>query len=180
MQNDSLLAVKSLFDSCHENYQLLIEKNEVSLATEYKGQFSKVVLLACASYFETKVTSALLDGLQTKNCKLTHSFISRKALKRQYHTLFSWDGRNANSFFSMFGEAFLDFMKKKVERDVNLDLAIKNFLELGQLRNQLAHDDYALFVLDLTVENISEKFESAQYFVDSIGTSFQEYRNLVN
>lgn len=174
--DDSLLAVNQLFDSFKENYELLINKNEISFATEYKGQFAKILLLACASYFETKIANVVLDTLDTKNCSLTHSFVSKKALSRQYHTLFDWKGKNANSFFGLFGEEFREFMKKKVIADEILNKSIKDFLELGHLRNQLAHDNYATFILSLTVEDINEKFISAQLFVSKIEPFSHEYR----
>lgn len=175
--NDSLLAVNQLFEGFKENYKLLIGKNEISFATEYKGQFAKILLLASASYFETKMTNVVLDTLDTKNCSLTYNFLSKKALSRQYHTLFDWKGSNANSFFGLFGEGFKEFMKKKVTDDQVLHESIKDFLELGHLRNQLAHDNYATFILSLTVEDINEKFISAQFFVSKIEPFSDEYRN---
>ena len=69
MEDDALTAVNQLFDSCHENYELLISLGELSFATEYKSQFAKIVLLACASYFETKVTNIVLDVLDTKKMR---------------------------------------------------------------------------------------------------------------
>ena len=177
MEDDALVAVNHLFDSCHENYKLLIDIGEISFATEYKSQFAKVVLLACASYFETKVSNVVLDVLNTKKCVLTHYFVSKKALSRQYHTLFEWKGKNANSFFALFGEDFKEFVKAKVKDDDILDTGIKNFLELGRLRNQLAHDNYAMFVLSLTVEDISEKFISSQSFILNIESLVNEYRD---
>ncbi|MDQ6975871.1 MAG: hypothetical protein Q9M22_04800 [Mariprofundaceae bacterium] len=130
MQDDALIAVNALFSNFEENYQRLIDSSEISFATEYKGQFRKVVLLACASYFETKITNVVLDALNPSECRLTDSFLSKKALIRQYHMLFSWDAKNANSFFGLFGKPFQDHMKEKVKGDCSLDAGIKNFLEL--------------------------------------------------
>lgn len=184
MQDEPLLAVNDLFSSYEKNYQLLIDMNEISFATDYKSQFAKVFLLACASYFEQKLSDVVLSSLSTKHCVLTHSFVSKKALARQYHTLFDWKASNANSFFSLFGEDFRDFMKQSIKEDESLKNAIKDFLELGQLRNKLAHDNYAMFILNLTVEDINLKFISAQSFISKIEPSLNEYReaqkNLTN
>jgi len=174
--DDSLVAVNELFTNCDKNYKLLLEIKEVSFATEYKGQFAKVVLLACASYFETNVINTVLKSLNTSGCQLTYNFVLKKALSRQYHSLFDWKAKNANNFFSLFGEGFKDFMKAKVKEDEALNLGIKNFLELGRLRNQLAHDNYATFVLELTVEEIQEKFLSAMFFTEKIESHCKEYR----
>jgi len=176
VQDDALTAVNELFSSFEDNYQELMRSGEVSFATEYKGQFGKVVLLACASYFETKLSSVVLNALNPSDCLLTDSFISKKALKRQYHTLFGWEMKNANSFFGLFGKPFQDYMKEKVKGDSSLDSAIKDFLELGKLRNQLVHDNYATFILQLTVEDIKKKFESAQVFASAIEPSIADFR----
>ena len=176
MKDDAMGAVNQLFESYQQNYQLLISIKEISFANEYKDQQAKIYLLACASYFETKVTDTVLETLETNDCSLTHSFVAKKALARQYHTLFDWKGRNANSFFGLFGGDFRDFMKAKIKGDIELDSAIKNFLELGHLRNQLIHDNYALFRLNLTVEDIQKKFSSAHGFVQKINPLANEYR----
>lgn len=176
MSDDALLAVNSLFLKYADNYQRLIDQNEISFATEYKNQFSKVVLLSCASYFESKITTMILDKLNTKTCELTYSFVSKKALKRQYHTLFSWESKNANAFFGLFGSAYSDFMKEKVASDVNVENGIKDFLELGGLRNKLVHENYATFSLQLTVEDIKRKFESTLIALEFIEKSFEDFK----
>lgn len=176
VQDDSLQAVNELFTNCDKNYKLLLEIKEVSFATEYKGQLAKVVLLACASFFEANIIDTVMKSLNVSGCQLTYNFVLRKALLRQYHALFDWKAKNANNFFSLFGEGFRDFMKTKVKDDESLDLGIKNFLELGRLRNQLTHDNYATFVLELTVEDIYEKFSSARFFTDKIESHCKEYR----
>lgn len=177
MEDDALRAVNDLFDSSHEIYEWLMKQEQVSFATEHKGQFAKIVLLACASYFETRVTGVVLDVLDTKKCTLTHNFVSKKALSRQYHTLFDWKGKNANNFFGLFGKDFKEFAKVKIKNSDILSDSIKNFLELGDLRNQLVHNNYAMFSLNLTVKDISEKFASAQSFVSNIKPLVNEYRD---
>ncbi|WP_353570040.1 HEPN domain-containing protein [Candidatus Albibeggiatoa sp. nov. BB20] len=169
MQDDALSAIEKLFSDYTENYALLIDKGEISFANDYKNQFAKIVLLACASYFESKLTKILLDTLNTQTCPLTYSFISKKALTRQYHTLFRWDDKNANSFFGLFGlfgDDFKIFMKQQVKDNEQFKIAIEDFLELGRLRNKLVHDNYVTFLLNLTVEEIQQKFSSAQSFIN--------------
>jgi len=175
-QDDALIAVEQLFNNYEENYNSLMQSNEISFATDYKNQFAKVILLACASYFETKVVSTVIDSLNTESCPLTYNFVSRKALKRQYHTLFSWDAGNANSFFSFFGEEFKKFMGERVKEDEGLKSSIQDFLLLGSLRNQLVHDNYAMFSLELTVEDMWEKFENAQQFVFNIKNMTNDFK----
>jgi len=177
IKDDALIAVVQLFNDYEENYRTLIQNNEISFATDYKNQFAKVILLACTSYFETKVVNAIVESLNTKDCSLTYNFLSRKALKRQYHTLFSWEAQNANTFFNFFGDEFKKFMVQRVKEDENLKSSIKDFLLLGSLRNQLVHDNYAMFSLELTVEDLWNKFENAKNFVFNIKKMTNDFKS---
>ena len=176
MEDDAYRAVIDLYESFNKNCELLRKTNEVSFLNEYTEQFSKVLLLATASYFEDKVVSIIPEFLNPANCSLTENFISKKGLKRQYHTLFDWKSNNANTFFGLFGDDFKSFMRDKVNGDQKLKASIKSFIELGGLRNRLVHNNYAQFQLDKTVNEIFEEFKGSSYFVDQIQTFAEEFR----
>ncbi|MGR5080883.1 HEPN domain-containing protein [Photobacterium swingsii] len=171
----ALAAVERLYSDYTNYHSYLMNNAQVSFASEYKSQFSKVILLSSASYFENKVIKTILAFLNPNDCVLTNSFIENKALTRQYHTLFDWNKKNANKFFSYFGNDFKSFMENKVSNDATLKTSISNFMELGDLRNQLAHNDYAMFHLQLTPEEIFDKFQSAQIFINSINSFASEF-----
>ena len=176
MQDDALESVNQIFINYSKNYSILIDSEEISFANDYKSQSAKVALLACASYFEKRLTTEILNALNTKDCELTRSFILRKSLSRQYHTLFDWKNMSANNFFVLFGDDFKKHIKNKIKEDDVLDQSIKDFLMIGSLRNQLAHDNYATFRLNLTVEDIDKKFRSALNFVSSIQVIAREFK----
>lgn len=169
-------AIAALFKDYGENYTFLMENSHISIANDYKSQYSKVMLLSTASYFESKITQIMLEILNPHTCSITHGFMETKALKRQYHTLFNWDHRNANQFFSLFGSEFKEFMKEKLNADVDLNKSISDFMVLGSTRNKLVHGNYATFHLTLTAEDIFAKFENAIKFVDSLIPFSQEFR----
>ena len=64
--------------------------------------------------------------------------------------------RNANSFFRAFGNNFQSFMAERVRSTAELEESIRAFLEIGKLRNQLVHENFADFQLDKTVNEIVE------------------------
>ncbi len=175
-KDDALIAINMLFDGYEKHYEFLMQRGEVSIASDYENQFAKVALLACASYFEVKVTDVILEALVQGGCRLTYHFISKQALARRYHTLFSWDGRNANNFFGLFGDDFKGFVTNKLRDDDELKLSIRNFLELGALRNKLVHDNYATFNLQLTAEDIKSKFDSACLFLVGVRKHVDDFR----
>ena len=92
-------------------------------------------------------------------------FIDKQALERKYHSLFQWEASNANKFFSLFGED----MKKSLALEAKQDppsSAISDFLFLGATRNELVHENFAAFSLDVTADDIMRKFRNASTFVD--------------
>lgn len=176
-KDSSREAISALFHDYGENYAFLIESKQLSIANDYKAQYSKVMLLSTASYFESKVMQVMHHILNPQSCSMTKGFMETKALKRQYHTLFNWDQKNANQFFSLFGADFKDFMLDKVKQDIALTSSISDFMELGTKRNELVHGNYATFQLTLTADDIFQKFENATKFVDALIPLSDEFRN---
>jgi hypothetical protein len=66
-------------------------------------------------------------------------------------------------------------MKDSVKTDLKLDNAIRAFLELGNLRNQLVHQDYATFPLEKTSDEIYQLYQDALYFVDAFPGCLDEF-----
>lgn len=140
---------------------------EVSLRVTADDYFRKVLLLSAASYFEHKVSETLLEFVfeRTRGDGAILALVRSKAIERQYHTFFDWKSNNANTFFSLFGPHFKDYMKTQVEKDDGLRDAIRAFLEIGRLRNELVHLNFASFPLEKTVEEIYDLYKIANRFV---------------
>ncbi|HCO5676375.1 HEPN domain-containing protein [Escherichia coli] len=179
MEDMGYTSIESMFNNYKCYYDFLLTHNEISFANDYKSQFSKVMLLACASYFETLVVTKIHCMLNPSQCNLTHDFIDNKALTRQYHTLFDWKKRNANQFFSFFGPKFKEFMIEKVKSSTELTKSISDFMEIGELRNKLAHNNYATFVLESTAEEIYNNFLNAHSFVSQLDTFSTQFREQI-
>ena len=81
------------------------------------------------------------------------SFVKKKGINMEYHTYFSWGekdepekpGKNANQFFSLFGENFKSKMNNTIRQNKDLDDSVKAFIELGHLRNILVHSNFAAY-----------------------------------
>ena len=179
MNNTAREAIKQNYTDYQEYFLYLQEKIEISFLNNYSDVFSKTLLLSVASYFEDAIKQIVHKILLTSESKILKEFIENKALNRQYHTFFNWTGNNANSFFGLFGEDFKKFMITKVKADEDLEQSIKDFLFLGKTRNELVHRNYALFNIDMTVEDIYNKFESALKFIDSLIPFCDEFNNSI-
>jgi len=161
----------------HEEFQavclVLKEQEETSLEVSMRAQWSKAIVLASASFFERELCSCILETVPAA-FPLLKEFVQRQALSRRYHTLFSWDAKNANSFFGLFGPDFADRAKSAVSEDPELQSAVRAFLGLGQQRNAMVHGDFASFSLDATAEEVFSKFEAAQRFVSWVAGRLRE------
>lgn len=161
---------------------VLNEADEISLISTADDNFRKSLLLAAASYFEHRMTAAVLSFVSsaTRNHELVTSLVRNKAVARQYHTWFDWNAKNANNFFGMFGNGFRDFMKEKVNDDDDLDLSIRAFLELGGERNRLVHQDFGSFPLEKTSEEIYALYCRAMNFIEAFPEALNEFSTVSN
>lgn len=148
---------------------------EISAQVVIEDHARKALLLSVASHFEHRLTGYLKQLCRMAKNPLLTEFAVNKAVSRQYHALFQWKEKNLNSFFGLFGSEFKQRMTTSVKNDLQLDKAIKAFLELGNLRNQLVHQDYATFPLEKTSNEIYQLYLDALYFVDTFPEYLDEF-----
>ena len=122
----------------------------------------------------TEIIVDLYDEADQRTGVLS-GFVRRKAIGRSFASLFSWDSPNANYFYKLFGPDFAASMRRKVQEDRELEEAVKAFLEIGHLRNELVHKNYADFQLEKTLEEIYERYEIATNFLTAFPTVVREY-----
>lgn len=149
--------------------QQLEKAKEWSLLNVYQTDLPKLLVVATASRFETAITRHIEEFYrEVAQHDAATAFVMNKALFRQYHTLFNWPGNTATSFMKLFGEACA--ANFKIELDVQdwLATSVRDFLYLGNLRNELMHRDFASYSIDLTVEEVDAKSQSAERFVSAI------------
>lgn len=172
---------RGIVDQLYQEHQALvghlIATGEISLQVNVDSNFRKTLLLAAASYFETALSESLiaLFSDRTHSAEPMVEFVRNKAIARQYHTFFNWDRSNANSFFGLFGSTFSQYMSGEVNNDAALDSSIRAFLELGNIRNQLVHQNFASFPLEKTVDEIYTLYRDALRFVEAFPSKIGDY-----
>lgn len=163
--------IDALFKRHKEIAAYLRERGEVSFATEVESYLSKTLLLSSASYFETRVSDAIVAfaARVSQSDAALVSLVRRQVIERKYHTYFQWgqNGSGAISFFSMFGQTMKETAKLDLKRE-ELTRSAKAFLELGQLRNQLVHENFANYRLEKTPDEVLELYQSSLSFVQYI------------
>ena len=161
--------IKALYDEYNELIEFCRINNQISFEMYINDTYKKSLLLSAASYFETVITKGIHDFAEAKsrqNLELI-AFIDNKAIKRQYHTFFNWEGNNANQFFGLFGDTFKQQAKKQIQ-EKGLVEAERAFISIGHERNLLVHQNYIEATINDTVEEIYAKYEKACDFVELI------------
>lgn len=166
--------VHKFFMDNQELKAVLESSNEISLLQTAEDSLRKSLALAAGSYFEFEISNLLVQftARKSNNCPELVGFIKNKALNRQYHSLFVWSVANANSFFGFFGEEFRNQAQEDVKNSQNLKDAVKSFLELGELRNMVVHQNFASFATDKTSDEIFSSFENALVFLEYLKNKF--------
>jgi hypothetical protein len=162
----------------------LNDSNQPSLASDTNKYFKKIIVLSSASFFENEIQSILVDfvGASTDNNLRIINLLKKKAIGQNYHTFFAWGekndpnkpGKNANVFFSIFGDDFKLEVQEEIKNNERLDKSVKSFLELGHLRNILVHSNFAAYNLDnKTPEEIYLLHQESVLFIQYIRNKLQ-------
>jgi len=162
-------------DTLYEEYMaldgFLKERNEPSLKILAESNFKKNLILSIASYFEFVICNELVEYCFeiSKPSPIVGSLVKNKAISRQYHTLFKWDDKNgANQFFGLLGDEFKRYMKELLRLDNLMTKGVEAFLEIGNERNRLVHQNFASYNIEKTIFEIYESYTDALYFTGRI------------
>ena len=157
-----------LFREQKELIAFLQQHGQLSYSQSVEIFLSKTLLLSGASYFESRITNAISDYAAriSQSDEALISLVRTKAIERQYHTFFQWreGNRSVTPFFAMFGSSLKDSAKQEL-RDEGLSRATAAFLELGDLRNLLVHENFASYPLEKTADEIYGLYGIALRFV---------------
>src|SRR4051812_2458622 len=111
----------TIVDRLHAEFEALVKllmvASETSLVIKADECFRKALLLTAASLFEANVMATIeqfVSDCSGGNPRIIE-FVKRKALNRQYHTLFDWDASHARPFFALFGPEFKGAMDARTK-----------------------------------------------------------------
>lgn len=163
--------VDRLFDERQRLIELLDANKDMSLRVSTDTTLRKVLILSAASYFERYIKESIMDFVSeaSERSRCVMSLVEQKAVERQYHTYFQWKkGKNANSFFAMFGPEVKTAMQQRMRSEPELADGVKAFLEIGALRNDMVHSDFGSYSLDMTADEIMSLHRRAWRFVKAV------------
>jgi hypothetical protein len=160
--------VRRLLDSQLAICAHLRATEQVSLAIDLERELAKILVLSAASYFESRIVSAVERLADGSGDHRIAAAMRIKVIKRQYHTYFDWDALKLGPFRSLFGDAVGDALQAKAESDDASERAQRAFLIIGQQRNRLIHGNFATYELPHTLTEWMERYEWASTFVSLV------------
>jgi hypothetical protein len=173
----------TVVDTLQQEYSSIVDflstESQPSLASDVNKYFKKVLVLSSASYFEHEIQSILTSFVANRSNDnvMVISLLKQKAISQQYHTYFNWGeknepakpGKNANTFFALFGDDFKKEMEGLIKQDIKLNESVKAFIEIGHLRNILVHSNFASYNFDnKTTDEIYSLYDNGLKFIEFI------------
>lgn len=169
--------IVAMVEEHHRLTAHLQSTGEISLLATVEPAFAKTLLVSAASYYEDRMTEVIV-GLYEYNGNspvALAEFVRNQAIGRRFAQLFTWGDTNANRFFRLFGNEFLNYMRQEVLTNRILDESIRAFLELGKLRNDMVHGNYADFPLNKTADDVFGLYQKAGPFVDGFADHIKRH-----
>lgn len=177
--------MEDIIDNLHSENNALLDfldpEKQPSLYSDADNKLKKFLVMSIASQFEVRIQYIIRQfaGNASKNNLAIISLIEKKVIFRQYHTYFKWETSSVASFLSLFGTDFKQAYDQMMTDNPELKQSGKDFMELGQLRNELAHQNFAAYSIEKTGAEIYRLYKSAVKFVDSIEAKLLEMGSVV-
>lgn len=164
--------IDSLYSDTTQLLALLNGTGDLSFVSFANSNLRKVLLLSAASWFEVRISAAVerFATVHSSGHPGIESLIKRKAVERQYHTYFEWKKEKPGPFYALFGDACGGQLKRLVDGSDEMKDSLAAFLELGSLRNELVHENFAAFPFEKTAEEVHSLYVRAERFVVFVET----------
>ncbi len=160
--------IDKLISDYNELTKFLISNGQLSESVNVKDHYRKILLLSCASYYETRIINAIKSFVKQKSSdEKLYEFVNNKAIKRQYHTFFDWSqSKKINNFLGLFGNDFKNKVSEEIKKDVALGNNVSAFLIIGAERNLMVHENFLEYNLEKTFEEIVELHNKSILFIE--------------
>ena len=172
---------RSIVDQLYRDFsdleKFVVGNNGGKFQPTMENSFPKTMLLAAASYFESRLSNDVeqLAIDETRDDHVLVWLIRREVISRRYHTWFDWNKRNVNRFLSMFGKDFVEQATNWIRADDKLYTAVRDFMEIGEDRNRLVHENFGSTTFNKTTLDVYQKYKSAVVFVDWFPAAIRQH-----
>lgn len=146
----------------------LFEEGSLSEGQALQDLLRRTFVVGAASFFEQRLKDALLDFTSKRSNadSAVVSLVKTALVDRGFHQMFQWEAKNANRFFTFFGPELGEEMKKKCGAELRGPM--QSFMELGNLRNCIVHQNFHVFYFEKTLDECYVSYRDAILFVDFV------------
>lgn len=165
-------SIQSLVENYKELDSFLKSQGMLSESIEISNHYRKILLLSCASYYESKITTIIQAFVKTHTRDdRIFNFLNNKAIQRQYHTFFNWDSTNINNFLGLFGSDFKVNISKEIADNERLKICMRAFLAIGNERNKMVHENFLDYQLEKTFDELISLHSDAITFIEYLSSA---------
>ena len=162
--------IDTLYKENSELLDFLELQKQLSFFSDADNKLKKFLIMSAASYFEREIQDIIekfVSNVSNDNAKIK-AFVKNKAIERKYHEYFDWSPKNtnANKFLNLFGKDFHRNFECMTKENNKLEDSISAFIELGRLRNELAHENFAEHHIEKTGKEVYSLYRDALKFVE--------------
>jgi hypothetical protein len=162
--------IDGLFNSCNIELEALVERKDLSSYVDVSRLLTKSFLLSCASFYEdevSRIAKLVLDSGQ--HSPAVRAWLYLAAVDGQFYKWFDFRGAtNTNAFLARFGRDFKNQMRALLNWRDKREQAERDFLTICQKRNECVHRNYAAYSLDLTLQEVYQRHNSAMRYIRAI------------
>lgn len=154
-------------EGLYADYVALVEELMASASglAAVNRTYGKHLVVAAASSLEEYVKDSVPEIIARRGNDRIGAFVASTVFARRYHTLFDWKAPSAQKFFTSFGSECTTAFKAALRADDDLKAEHDAFMLLGQLRNELVHNDFASKSIDQTPTEVIGKYRLGLLFV---------------
>lgn len=154
-------------------YDFLMSQGKVSESIEVNNHYRKILLLSCASFYETQITNLIQDFIKIHSTdNRVFEFLNNKAIQRQYHTYFNWKENNINTFLGLFGVEFKTKISSEIKNSDKLQQYVRSFIAIDNERNKMVHEYFLEYQLDKTFDEIVDLHNNAFKLLEYLRSNF--------
>jgi hypothetical protein len=167
MQMD-LEPINSLIDEYTHIQDYLFRNGQASFAADVQTYYKKILLLSCASLYETYFSLCIQDLINRKSGHESLSiFLYNKGIDGQYYKFFDWKeaGGNVNKFLKLWGPDVFSKVQQDIDKNTVYQEGMESFIKIGHNRNLLVHENFLVFNLEKTFEEIKTLHLAASSFL---------------
>ena len=149
-----------------DDIKAAIDVSQPSLRVFAEDILRRSLVVAAASQFEHELCAAIKRLFEAEvRAPECLALVESKAIKRQFYSYFDFNSANTNKLFACFGPAAKERAVERLKADADASSAQEAFLKICSLRNNMVHENFVAFPVELSTDEIYAAFQLGARFI---------------